>query len=497
MKSTKPMVVVYAVAAALSLSTSLLGGPQYGGRQSEDSQSGGGQNGGNGGPQSSTTTARDPGVRSDAVTVGNPVSGIAGDQLEYFNEGLVRFMEVDSVSGSLPGEPGVGLGPGFNSNSCGNCHAQPGPGGSSPSLNDYPHIGSNPQIAVANADQGTNRIPFFVTPDGPVREARFPFMVSPSGALTQVPDGGVHDLFTIQGRNDALGCQMAQPNFAQMQQLGNLIFRIPTPVFGAGLIENIPDATILANMNTSAQLKQALGITGHPNYSGNDGTITRFGWKAQNKSLEIFAGEAYNVEQGVTNELFPDERGAPPSCMINKTPEDSTNFNQSGVQFPSDLVEFAAFMRFLAPPAPSAAGIPGNPSPRTIQQGQQAFLQAHCDLCHTPAMQTGSSALATGLSQQNAALYSDLLVHNMGSNLADNVSQGAAGADEFRTAPLWGVGQRIFFLHDGRATPANGGLLRAIEAHSGPGSEANGVISLFNNLTNQQQQDLLFFLRSL
>jgi CxxC motif-containing protein (DUF1111 family) len=497
MKSTKPMVVVYAVAAALSLSTALLGGPQNGGRQGGDSQSGGGQNGGNGGAPSGGTGAQDPGVRADEVQVGTPIVGLSADQLEYFQNGLLRFLQVDSVSGTLTGEPGGGLGPGYNSNSCGSCHAQPGPGGSSPSLNAYPHIGSNPQIAVATADGAANQVPFFITPDGPVREARFPFMVSANGALTQVPDGGVHDVFTIQGRSDGASCQMSQPNFGQMQQLGNLIFRIPTPVFGAGLIENIPDATILANMNANAQLKQALGITGHPNYSGNDGTITRFGWKAQNKSLEIFSGEAYNVEMGVTNELFPNERSAPASCMLNPTPEDSTNFTQSGVQFPSDIVAFAAFMRFLAPPVPSAAGIPGNPSQQAIQQGRQAFLQAHCDLCHTPVMQTGSSALAAGLNQQNAALYSDLLVHNMGSNLADNVSQGAAGPDEFRTAPLWGVGQRIFFLHDGRATPANGGLLKAIEAHSGPGSEANGVISIFNNMSNQQQQYLLYFLRSL
>jgi CxxC motif-containing protein (DUF1111 family) len=323
-------------------------------------------------------------------------------------------------------------------------------------------------------------------------------VVSAGGTVTQVPDGGVHDLFTITGRSDAAGCQMAQPSFGEMQQLGNLIFRIPTPIYGEGLIENIPDATILANMNASAQLKQQLGITGHPNTSGNDGTITRFGWKAQNKSLEIFAGEAYNVEMGVTNEAFPNERSAPASCMINKTPEDATNFALSGTQFPSDLVEFAAYMRFLAPPAPSTAGIPGNPSTQSIQRGQQAFMQAHCDMCHTPVLQTGTSSLATALNQQDAALFSDLLVHHMGSGLADNVSQGAAAGDEFRTAPLWGLGQRIFFLHDGRATPANGGLLKAIQAHASSGSEANTVILLFNNnLSNQQQQDLLNFLRSL
>src|SRR5262249_30242194 len=151
-------------------------------------------------------------------------------------------------------------------------------------------------------------------------------------------------------------------NFERMQQLNNLIFRIPTPVFGAGLIENISDATIIANMNSNIGLKQQLGISGHPNTSGNDGSITRFGWKAQNKSLEVFAGEAYNLEMGFTHALFPNERANPPaSCLMNATPEDSTNFDMSGDQVPSDIVQFANFMRFLAPPAPSATGIPGNP----------------------------------------------------------------------------------------------------------------------------------------
>ncbi len=108
--------------------------------------------------------------------------------------------------------------------------------------------------------------------------------------------------------------------------------------------------TILANMQANAALKKSLGISGHPNYSGNDGTITKFGWKAQNKSLEILAGEAYNVEMGVTNELFMNERGpAPTSCLYNQTPEDETNFEAAGAGIPSDIVGFADFMRFLVP----------------------------------------------------------------------------------------------------------------------------------------------------
>ena len=121
----------------------------------------------------------------------------------------------------------------------------------------------------------------------------------------------------------------------------------------------------------------------------------------------------------------------------------------------------------------------------------------HCDLCHTPTLQTASSNFTPALDHQDAKLYSDLLVHNMGAGLADNVVQGAAGSKEFRTAPLWGVGQRIFFLHDGRATPTNGGLLTAIRQHASQGSEANSVILSFSRLAESQKQDMMNFLRSL
>jgi CxxC motif-containing protein (DUF1111 family) len=434
--------------------------------------------------------AKDPGVRAASASAGTPLSTLSADQLAFFQDGLTRFNATDSVGGTIAGEPDAGLGPTFNSNSCGNCHAQPAIGGTSPS--------TNPQIAAATDSGATNSIPDFISASGPVREARFPFLLNANGSLSQTADGGVHDLFTIAGRSDAPGCTMAQPDFAQMEKLGNLIFRIPSPLFGAGLIENIPEATLYANQAANAALKQSLGISGHPNISGNDGTITRFGWKAQNKSVEIFAGEAYNVEMGVTNELFPEERSLPPaSCLFNPTPEDTTNFPASGAALLSDVVAFSNFMRFLAPPTPSTQGIPGNPSAQSISDGRSLFTQVHCSLCHTPALQTGTSSFAAGLNNQSAALYSDLLVHHMGSGLADNVSQGTSGRDEFRTAPLWGLGQRLFFLHDGRATSSNGGLLKAIEEHAGSGSEANGVINLFQQLNSQQQQDLLNFLRSL
>ncbi len=439
---------------------------------------------------SSTTAARDPGLRNGTAGAGGPLSSLNSEQMQYYLDGEERFAAVDSVNGKIPGETDGGLGPGFNSNSCSGCHAQPAQGGTSPA--------ANPQIEAASDAGARNTIPDFITENGPVREARFPFLLNANGTVSQTPDGGVHDLFTISGRVDAPGCSIAQPNFAQMERLNDVVFRIPTPVYGEGLIENIADATIFANMAANGSLKQSLGITGHPNLSGNDGTVMRFGWKAQNKSLEVFSGEAYNVEMGVTNELFPNERSlGPNSCLLNSVPEDSTNFPASGAPELSDVVAFANFMRFLAPPAPSAVGIPGNPAAKSIANGQALFSQIHCDLCHTPTMRTARSSLTAALSNQPVNLFSDLLVHHMGTGLADDITQGAAGPDEFRTAPLWGLGQRLFFLHDGRATPANGGLVTAILDHAGSGSEANAVTNNFQHLTQQQQQDLLNFLRSL
>jgi CxxC motif-containing protein (DUF1111 family) len=452
--------------------------------------------------------AHDPGVRTDAVDAGQPLANLAQTlgTLEFFTNGQGRFEDIEVVQGGANN----GLGPRFNSNQCSSCHAQPAVGGTSASTSVYPFIGPNPETQVANLDGATNVLPSFITPDGPVREARFVHYLNSNGTVSSTADGGVHDLFTIQGRADATGCTLGQPAFAQNLALGNVIFRIPTAVFGAGLIENIPDETILSNMRQNAALKSALGISGHPNHNGNDGTIARFGWKAQNKSLEVFSGEAYNVEMGVTNELFPNERpspdeelksGLPASCKINPTPEDPTNVLVSAnsdaaaqnAQVPSDVVQFAMFMRLLAPPAQSTTGIPGNPSAASISTGQQLFTNVGCNLCHTPTMTTGTSSFVAALNNASANLFSDLLVHKIGTNLADGVSQGSAGPNEFRTAPLWGLGQRIFFLHDGRTSE----LLNAIQQHASSGSEANEVIHRFNDLSPGQQQDLLNFLRSL
>jgi CxxC motif-containing protein (DUF1111 family) len=239
----------------------------------------------------------DPGVRSNTgVNAGQPLASVTAspNDLAFFQTGLAQFNEHQTVTGDNPG-----LGPRFNLDSCGACHSQPAPGGTSPASGIFPNVGPNPQsqvIANGVVSGSTNTIPYFVFANGPVREARFPFFFDQFGNPNpNAPNGGVEDLFTVSGRTDAGSCSLQQPSFNTARVTNNIIFRIPTPVFGTGLMANIDDSTLLANQ--AAQANNRLGVSGAFNHNGNDGTISHFGWKAQNKSLMIFAGEAYNVER--------------------------------------------------------------------------------------------------------------------------------------------------------------------------------------------------------
>jgi CxxC motif-containing protein (DUF1111 family) len=444
----------------------------------------------------------DPGPRKTTeATWGQPLPGLSSADLAAFSEGFAKFREVVSVSGTEPGAPGVGLGPRFNLNSCAGCHAQPTVGGTSPR--------ENPQVALAKAYGAENSIPSFIKADGPVRVVRFSRGGSagpgggrgnqpppppgrggrgPGGPLAGLlstappgapavggrPDGGVHDLFVIAGRKDANGCEIRQPDFAGAVAQRNAFFRIPTPLYGAGLIEAISEASIMNNLRADQPLKQSLGIGGRENRNQNDGTITRFGWKAQDKSLVTFAAEAMNVEEGVTNDLFPHEREDTPGCAINATPED-----RGGAAI------MAEFMRYLAPPVPAQATA-------ATERGKQTFASIGCATCHTPNLRTGKSNVVA-MNEKWVPLYSDLALHDMGPGLDDFISQGEANGRDWRTAPLWGLGQRLFFLHDGRTSD----LAQAIREHGTAGSEAYRTTAKFEALSSEQKQDLLSFLRSL
>jgi CxxC motif-containing protein (DUF1111 family) len=472
--------------------------------------------------------ATDPGPRPNPDSViPRPIPGLNNNEQALFLESLLRLSElegtcdtcVQQAQNGLPIDPdpnnpfsprslvnSAGMGPVFNADQCVSCHLQPQIGGSSPKI--------NPAHVIAHRLGGSNTVPAFEDPHGAFREARFKF------TNEGVRDGGVHSLFTLQGRTDAPDCRLQQPDFIRETNRHNITFRIPLQLFGLGLIESIQDKAILSNMRSNAESKRDLGIEGRPNRVPNNGTVSRFGWKAQNASINMFAGEAYNVEMGITNDLFPVSRSENEDCNLSYAPFDVPRTDADLYQNPLKIMPawmmFTVFMRFVDAPQPVKLSA-------SAAHGRELFDTIGCSLCHTPSFKTRGIASPAQPSQEigphvvalrgrTVNLYSDLLLHHMGATLADNVVQGEAGPDEFRTTPLWGIGQRLFFLHDGRTSD----LLVAIRDHySAPGSdggdnpakdsasraygasEANRVIDFFNDMGAQDQQSMLDFLRSL
>lgn len=486
---------------------------------------------------------KDPGVRPGVPGAGTPLNRLTPIELSMFQEGLQRAIQLESVCddcndvtlGSFidPATANLvvktnssGLGTRFNGDQCTVCHNQPALGGSGgflvPNPQDPPaqfRRPENPEFDLIPHRKGaTNHVPSFIQQFGPIREVRF--VKKPDGT----PDGAVHQLFTVVGRSDVF--PGGQPNtctdaalpatdFEAQLKNGNARFRIPLQLFGLGVLDGIQDREILSRHDASAAIRQELGILGVPNRSANDGTITRFGWKAQNKSIAIFAGEAYNVEMGVTNDVFPQAVDESPLCSPDKSePNDITRFDPTDDRNQSffnplhelpDWLMFAIFMRFLDAPQPVALS-------SSAQRGQQLFGTGPdspgigCVACHTATMVTPAKSETPALQSLTVHPFTDLLIHHMGKRLADDITQGAAAGDMFRSTPLWGIGQRMFFLHDGRTND----LLQAIEAHQSPASdcdqstgpcygpsEANAVIRRFNRLSIDDKQAILDFLRSL
>jgi hypothetical protein len=462
---------------------------------------------------------RDPGPRAGNPGAGKPVPNLDANQTAMFNEGRFRVREFEAtcdgcanitIGQEIPpgGDPNfdansAGTGARFNSTSCNiGCHSQPDIGGTS--------AATNQSFTSAKFRKATNVVPFFETIDGPTREVRFQF--NPDGTR----DGGVHQKFTVKGRTDAPTCiDIDQPDFEGNRN--NMSFRIPSPLFGLGLIDALQDIEIKGRHDASAGKRRAFGVRGVTNNSPNDGTISRFGWKAQNKSITQFAGEAYNVELGITNDLDPTSKteDAPDSqhpCNLASEPADMIHTNTGTPTDPTDnfnepvhvipvWMSFMMFMRHLDQPKPAAFTA-------SATRGRQIFDDVGCDTCHTPTMHTRKGDLGTFVPQlrdQDVNLFSDILLHNMGGRLADNVIQGNAGPDMFRSAPLWGVGQRLFFLHDGRSKTLDDAILQHYSAATSANgrnpayvaSEANKSVEAFGSLSASEQQDLLNFLRRL
>lgn len=438
----------------------------------------------------------DPGVRGGGPGAGGALPGLSTTQTQTFTDGQTNFDTtfVVPTNGSAPG----GLGPVFNSNSCSSCHMQPAAGGGSAYDLAGGTVSQNPLFSVYQASGATNTMPSFETTNGPELIARFPWM---SNNLT-IPDGSIHQLFTVAGRTDAKGCTLAQPNFSQAESQNNIVYRQPIETFGDGLIEIIENISILNQASTECANQGQTGVCGTVSIDEHTGDVNRLGWKGQWRGLIMAAGEETNTELGVTNEYFPAEvNQTVPACLFNPVPESGTNFTPTIQfdQFTGGPERMAIFMGLTAPPTPAKFN-------SSAQQGLTDFINVGCTNCHLQQYTTAPNAsMGTFMSNKTITLYSDLLLHHMGNCLADNIVQGSALGDMFRTPPLWGAGKRVFFMHDGRTS----NILTAIEDHvfngsqgvtcsgSYQASEATNAVNAFNALGSQDQQDVLNFLRDL
>jgi CxxC motif-containing protein (DUF1111 family) len=278
--------------------------------------------------------------------------------------------------------------------------------------------------------------------------------------------------------------------------------RKTTPLFGVGLMEAIPDSEIQANVHR----EPVDGVTGRAavlsdavtqeiaatNPAGARNFVGRFGWKCQESTALAFAGDAYLNEMGITNRFFTTDLApngnqaallaAEPAGL--STPQDQPT-NPDAPESPTnkdDIARFTDFMELLSPP-------PTVPLSGQAQEGKELFTQINCVACHKPTMTTGPSAVSPALAFKPVNLFSDLLLHDMGS-LNDNIAQAAAGPNEMRTAPLWGLRARAPYLHDGRAST----IMEAILLHDG---EALTIRNRFAALEENEQQAIIAFLNSI
>lgn len=366
----------------------------------------------------------------DGPQPGGSLPGISSYELELFRLGRADFMEQETAED--------GLGPAFNGTSCAQCHSTPAVGGASTIVETR---------AGTRAEDGT-----FSAPKG----------------------GTLHHLFSIAPHD----CQVS------IYEDANVIARrISVPLFGAGLIEAVPDETLLAladpeDLNGDGIRGRAAIVedleTGRPR-------VGRFGWKAQHATLISFAADAYRNEMGITNDLLPDEMSADGDairlhrCDGSADPEDIRD-PRTGMR---GIDNFANFLKFLAP-------VGRRITPEGVR-GEKIFYEVGCGSCHVPLLHTGPSSNRV-FDRKPVPLFSDLLLHDIGTG--DGIEQEAAKGNEFRTPALWGLRLRRPLLHDGSAATVED----AIRRHQ---VEAASVTARFSDLSKANRDDLLAFLRSL
>ena len=370
---------------------------------------------------------------TQSTVVGTPLSGITPVEFSEFRLGLEDFTEVETAE--------EGLGPAFNGASCAVCHSVPAIGG--------------------------------------------------GGVILEVRAGYRNDAGDARGLNaadDTLIHMLSVPNHGCQPQIPDdvdvIAHRAPIPLFGAGLVEAIPDETLRAledpfDRNGDGVSGRAAVIT---DLATGDRRIGRFGWKAQHATLLAFGADAYRNEMGITNHLLPEEFafGISASQMRFCDPFPDPEDRADPVTGRRGIDNFASFMRFLAP-------VPRSHVNETTREGERVFAAIGCTTCHVPSLTTGPSA-HPAFNRQRVDLFSDLLLHDVG--IGDGIRQGAAEASEIRTPALWGLRFRRPLLHNGSAST----VPEAIERHAG---EATLARRGYAAITAEERAALLAFLRSL
>ncbi len=387
--------------------------------------------------------------------LGDPVAGLNAEQRDEFDRGRVVFERVFT--------PETGLGPLFNANSCAECHEDPIVGGTGDEIEIHAAI-STTLAALGSPDTALRSAS--VSGDSAPREDSAP----PAGGCDLLFDRGgpVFQTEVTQALQDALGIEEEPvPQEATKAQ------RTTPDVFGFGLLDAVADSTLLALEDPDDA--NGDGISGRANRF-LDGRVGHFGRKAFLPSLAQFNEGAFQIEQGITTSANPNEGtvgGQPMPPGVDPLPE--PELSDEEVRLASQ------FVRFLAPPLPVTKG-------REVRLGEKIFADIGCAACHIPALRTGTSDVQA-LSNRMVRAYTDMLLHDMGPELAD-ICFGLASPAEFRTEPLMGLSLSQVFLHDGRA----GTIEAAIELHGGEGSAARDA---FIALPAHKRKALLAFLRGL
>ncbi|UXZ97424.1 c-type cytochrome [Pseudomonas phytophila] len=388
-----------------------------------------------------------------------------------------------------------GLGPLFNTNACQNCHVKDGRG-HPPEQDDVNAVSMLVRLSIPDDPAQAELIKKNGVLPEPVYGGQLQDMAVPGVE----PEGRVrieYEPMPVRFR-DGTVVELRKPTlsithlgYGPMHPETRASVRVAPPMIGLGLLEAIPDAAILANADPDD--KDGDGISGRPNWVWDDEQQTvalgRFGWKAGQPNLNQQNVHAFSGDMGLTTSLrnFDDCTPTQTDCLAapngngpDGEPEVSDNILR--------LVLF--YSRNLGVPARRNIENP------QVLAGKNLFYEAGCQQCHTPQFKTRHDAAEPELANQVIRPYSDLLLHDMGAELADNRTEFQATGREWRTPPLWGIGltQTVSghtqFLHDGRARD----LLEAVLWHGGEAQAAQRQVLAFDA---EQRAALLAFLNSL